>query len=173
MFAAFIGATAVAVIGGGIGWAAIPDSTGVIHGCYAKSNGALRAIDSAQTCSKTESSLNWNQTGRPGVSGRELVRFTKRCDAGDYTFSCHGGFMSRSVLCSSGKVPLGGGYFLVSGPNLISGLDDSTDFFTAGGAVIGSQPNDDAGGSWTVTLHTPDISSPYELTVYAVCAFAS
>jgi len=45
MFAALVGATVVAAIGGGIGWAAIPDSTGVIHGCYAKSNGALRAID--------------------------------------------------------------------------------------------------------------------------------
>jgi hypothetical protein len=68
MFAALIGATVVAVVGGGIGWAAIPDSSGVIHGCYAKWNGALRAIDAGngQTCAKAEVPLNWNQTGAPG-----------------------------------------------------------------------------------------------------------
>jgi hypothetical protein len=82
MFAALVGATAVAAIGGGIGWAAIPDPAGVIHGCCAKSNGAMRAIDTGngQTCAKAEAPLDWNQTGprgqngaagADGVSGRE------------------------------------------------------------------------------------------------------
>jgi hypothetical protein len=29
----------------GIAYASIPDANGVIHGCYSKDNGSLRAID--------------------------------------------------------------------------------------------------------------------------------
>jgi hypothetical protein len=58
---------------GGIAWAAIPDSNGVIHGCYAKTNGTLRVIDSSsQNCdTKKEVALNWNQTGPKGATGAE------------------------------------------------------------------------------------------------------
>jgi hypothetical protein len=47
-------------------WAAIPDAgTGLIHGCYNKTSGALRVIDpsTGHTCASTESALNWNQRG--------------------------------------------------------------------------------------------------------------
>jgi hypothetical protein len=49
--------------------AAIPDTTGVIHGCY-RSTGALRVIDSenSQTCNNNETGLNWNQSGGSGSS---------------------------------------------------------------------------------------------------------
>lgn len=54
--------------------AAIPDSQLVIHGCYAKSNGALRVIDTGanQTCDprKEGPPLNWNQKGVTGATGR-------------------------------------------------------------------------------------------------------
>jgi len=49
--------------------ATIPDSGGVIHGCYMKSGGSLRVIDSAARCSSNETSLNWTQTGQPGPAG--------------------------------------------------------------------------------------------------------
>jgi hypothetical protein len=58
---------------GGIAWAAIPDSAGVIHGCYANKGGALRVIDTATTtsCKSTEQSLTWNQQGIQGPAGQQ------------------------------------------------------------------------------------------------------
>ena len=54
----------------GVAYATIPDSAGAIHGCYAKSSGALRVIDdSAASCKASESSLSWSVSGPPGVPG--------------------------------------------------------------------------------------------------------
>src|SRR5438034_11104221 len=57
---------------GGIAYASIPDGSGVIHGCYSSTSGALRVIDTAmgQICSATERVLNWNQTGPTGPTGQ-------------------------------------------------------------------------------------------------------
>ncbi len=65
---AIVGALLVA---GGIAYATIPDSSGVIHGCYQKNQGTLRVIDAgtAQTCSSSETALNWSQTGPQGAQG--------------------------------------------------------------------------------------------------------
>jgi hypothetical protein len=63
---AIVGALAV----GGIALADIPDS-GVIHGCYKTTGGALRVIDSSQgsNCNPGESPIGWNQTGPTGATG--------------------------------------------------------------------------------------------------------
>jgi hypothetical protein len=47
----------------GLALASIPDSTGVIHGCYKTTGGALRVINTGggQTCVTGERALNWNQ----------------------------------------------------------------------------------------------------------------
>jgi hypothetical protein len=47
--------------------AAIPDTKGVIHGCYRRSDGRLRVIDTArsQKCLSGERALNWNKAGPP------------------------------------------------------------------------------------------------------------
>ena len=60
-----------ALIAGGVAFATIPDQHGVIHGCYTKSSGALRVIDTGNhaTCASTETGLNWNQTGPKGPAG--------------------------------------------------------------------------------------------------------
>jgi hypothetical protein len=65
------GVAASAVAAGGIAYASIPASTGVISGCYSTSTGALRVIDTATTtsCNSGESSLNWNQRGQTGPTG--------------------------------------------------------------------------------------------------------
>jgi hypothetical protein len=49
----------------GIAYASIPDSSGVIHGCYKTVGGALRVIDTqaGEKCLSAETPLNWNQTG--------------------------------------------------------------------------------------------------------------
>lgn len=55
----------------GVALASIPDSSGVIHGCYATKSGALNVIDTdaGQTCAKGTTGLNWNQTGPQGPQG--------------------------------------------------------------------------------------------------------
>ena len=53
-----------------IAYAAIPEPGGVIHGCYLKTNGSLRVIDSSSTrCSPLEIAISWNQAGRDGPAG--------------------------------------------------------------------------------------------------------
>jgi hypothetical protein len=70
---ALVGLSAVLLlIGlGGIAYATIPDSEGVIHGCYRKSTGSLRVIDTdaGETCSSAEKPVSWNQTGPTGPTG--------------------------------------------------------------------------------------------------------
>ena len=61
----------------GIAYATIPDSNGVIHGCYTKASsstqppGSLRVIDTGlgQSCGLNEVALNWNQQGVKGATG--------------------------------------------------------------------------------------------------------
>jgi hypothetical protein len=63
---AIVGALAV----GGVAYATIPGPGGVISGCYKKSGGALRVIDSSVTnCASNETSLPWNQAGLQGPPG--------------------------------------------------------------------------------------------------------
>lgn len=67
---AVAGGVAGAVLVGGVAFASIPDSSGVIHGCYDKSSGALRVIDSSvTTCGTNETALTWNQQGPQGPAG--------------------------------------------------------------------------------------------------------
>ena len=54
---------------GGAAEAAIPDSSGVIHGCYSNT-GQLSVIDSSNaSCGAGQTALNWNQRGQTGPSG--------------------------------------------------------------------------------------------------------
>jgi hypothetical protein len=60
-----------AVAAGAVAYAAIPDGSGMIHGCYSKRDGSLRVIDPAagDSCGSKEASLDWSQTGPPGPPG--------------------------------------------------------------------------------------------------------
>jgi hypothetical protein len=67
-----VGAVAAAalLVAAGVAYATIPDGNGVIHGCYAKSGGALRVIDaSVRNCPKSETALSWNVQGIQGPQG--------------------------------------------------------------------------------------------------------
>jgi hypothetical protein len=56
--------------GGVVAYAAIPDSGGVIHGCYQKNVGNLRVIDPASdSCRPSEIAITWSQTGPQGIPG--------------------------------------------------------------------------------------------------------
>ena len=61
---------AVLGVGGVAAYAAIPDSSGVIHGCY-DNGGNVKVIDTAVTtsCPKGYTPLNWSQTGPQGPQG--------------------------------------------------------------------------------------------------------
>jgi hypothetical protein len=67
----FVALAALAL--GGIAYATIPDSNGVIHGCYDTKTGALRVFDTGSStipaCSSKEAALPWNQTGPQGPQG--------------------------------------------------------------------------------------------------------
>ena len=64
-------ALALLLITGGVAYATIPDSNGVIHGCYATKNGSLRVIDpsAGQSCGTKEAALDWNAQGPQGSTG--------------------------------------------------------------------------------------------------------
>ena len=65
--AAFVVVVVAAV---SVAYASIPDSNGVIHGCYQKNNGQLRVIDPAvSNCTPSETPLQWSQTGPQGPVG--------------------------------------------------------------------------------------------------------
>jgi hypothetical protein len=55
---------------GGVAYATIPDGGGAIHGCYARSGGALRVIDNTVTnCKAGETALQWGVQGPQGPQG--------------------------------------------------------------------------------------------------------
>jgi hypothetical protein len=67
-----IGGAIVLTIGGTAyaATAEIPGPNGVISACYLKSGGDLKVIDpSVTTCTKGETSLDWNQQGPAGPAG--------------------------------------------------------------------------------------------------------
>lgn len=64
------GAGLAALLVCGVALATIPGSDGVIRGCYTKSNGALRVVDTAgAACKSGEAALSWNTAGVPGPQG--------------------------------------------------------------------------------------------------------
>jgi len=60
-----------AAVAAGATYAAIPDSSGVIHGCYTNKGGILRVIDpsAGAKCTTLETALAWNQQGPKGNTG--------------------------------------------------------------------------------------------------------
>jgi len=52
-----------------VAFAQIPDSNGVIHGCYHTANGGIRVVDDPSECSSGEAPLEWYQTGAAGAQG--------------------------------------------------------------------------------------------------------
>src|SRR5690349_21124713 len=64
------GTSAVAVIGGSVALADIPDGA-TINACRNAKSGALRAIDKSKggKCAATEKPLSWSKTGAKGAKG--------------------------------------------------------------------------------------------------------
>ena len=66
-----VGGGMLALLAGSVAVASIPDTAGVIHGCYKSNNGQLRIIDTAagDSCRNGETAISWSQTGQPGPQG--------------------------------------------------------------------------------------------------------
>jgi Collagen triple helix repeat (20 copies) len=58
-----------------VSWAAIPDGSGVIHGCYQNVSGQLRVFDSeageGNDCGNSETAVSWNKQGQQGAPGAQ------------------------------------------------------------------------------------------------------
>src|ERR1700735_661728 len=68
-----LGAVVGSVLVGGVAFAAIPDSNGVINGCYQKNVGNLRVIDpsAGDSCRPSEVPISWSQIGPQGPQGQK------------------------------------------------------------------------------------------------------
>jgi hypothetical protein len=67
-----LGVVIALVAGAGVAAGAIPDSGGTIHGCYTKTGGILRVVDTDrnQHCiSAVENDISWGQRGPQGDTG--------------------------------------------------------------------------------------------------------
>ncbi len=72
------GAVAIVLVAA-LAQAGVPDTSGVIHGCYNPNQAnRLRVIDTAkgQKCTAVEKALNWNQSGPPVSGGSAATVFS-------------------------------------------------------------------------------------------------
>jgi hypothetical protein len=95
--------TAEAVAASGIALA-IPDSSGVIHGCYSKTSGALKVIDTTKTtaCLSGYTHLNWNQYG-----GDQAIEVSKSIFVSDSDTNTQ---EIVEATCPAGYIGTGGGF---------------------------------------------------------------
>lgn len=145
-----ISGTAAVFLGGGatVAFASIPGGNGVIHGCYLKSNGNLKVVDSAtQTCRRDETALNWNQTGPAGPSTAG--------PAGLDVVIVDGPGGDRSVAYCPADHPyvLGGGY-------------STYNYEVIASLPVGSEGS--SGNGWEV--QTVDFPNGSPASAYAICA---
>ena len=110
----------------------IPDGT-VIHGCYHKSDGTLRVVDSPTKCKNSEIPLDWSQTGPQGPAGTNGVNGLNGADGEDGAPGLSGlvrvqedapfdGVATKEVIaaCPEGKKVIGGGYLhFLGGPTVV------------------------------------------------------
>jgi hypothetical protein len=152
------GVVTAAVMAGGTAFAvssSIPDSSGVIHGCYsttragASGGTALNVIDSAQAnCSKGQTALTWNQQGVPGPAGPGYVFTTGTGNPGP-------------------QVTQDGTYFVVVSAGINSESLTSTLFgdcqITPSNFNPGS-PRFDPFPTWSLVVTPPTGDGPYEFS---------
>jgi hypothetical protein len=101
----FVGVTGVAV-------ASIPAADGTINGCYSDATGALRVIDSEDTCPNGTTPLNWNQTGPAGGQGPAGVSGLRTVFASYPVVIGGGSQIAVEVYCpdwENGERAIGGG----------------------------------------------------------------
>jgi hypothetical protein len=173
-FLAGIALAAMGIAAGAL--AAIPDGSGVIHGCYAPTKGyRLRVIDTAktQTCPSGQVALNWNQTGPPGsssVGGWEMVTANGGSPTGSHPGTTLDAQQTQSATayCSSGKKVLGGGVDVSFAPGITVNASYPTN---PKGATGPTAPD----GAWrgTASIDPSQAGTLWNIKVFAFCANVS
>ena len=107
--ALIVAIVALVVALGSVAYATIPDSGGVIHGCYLKAIGSLRVIDpsAGQHCIAVETPIQWNQTGPQGPSGATGFASPRGDTGATGPAGPAGQGASYGSSTSAGPVPLG------------------------------------------------------------------
>lgn len=140
--------------------ASIPDSSGVIHGCYRTTTGELRVIDSAtSSCLGDETSLNWSQG--PGTAGPDGLAVTV-VDASQ-------GYPSTQAYaeCPAGEPYVIGGGGSPSGPSLTASEPwDFTTNTTIGNQTTGSYAETTDQYGWMLRFASTS-ATPW---AYAICS---
>lgn len=116
----FAGMLAGAAVAGGVATAAT--TSNVVHACVAKRTGAVRIVAAGTQCARTETSLQWNQTGPQGLVGPEGPQGPAGSSAlaqvwestGGQVDVPPGGSFSLEAGCYPG-VPISGGMKVFSG----------------------------------------------------------
>jgi hypothetical protein len=109
---------------GGFAVAAIPDSSGVLHGCYKKKKGTLRLV-SGSKCKKSEKSVSWNQKGQAGANGAAGAKGDKG-DKGDAGPNAQHALVKEdgTILAQTGGITVTTGttgVFFVTFPDAVTG----------------------------------------------------
>ena len=110
LLAATIGAVVASALAGGVAWATIPDSSGVIQGCY-DSGGNVKVV-AALPCPRGYTPFQWNQQGLkgdPGANGApgasptvsQLEPGDSNCPAGGAAITDAAG--STAYVCGGAK----------------------------------------------------------------------
>jgi hypothetical protein len=142
-----LAAVAVGVVGlaaGGIAYATIPDSSGVIHACYKKNQGTLRVIDTdrGQACLPSEKALDWSQSGPAGPEGWDTGNLTGRVPTDG----------SQIQLSPGAELELPAGTYFTSGSVTWRGVPSGTaELFCTVTAVGADVTGSTLGGSGTAT----------------------
>ena len=158
------------MVAGGIAYATVPDSGGVIHGCYAKAWGTLRVIDTgkSQTCSsKFETPLNWSQSGPQGMQGPTGPSDVWTIDGYGAPDKGVGAAPNEETLATTPTLPAGS-YFVQAATSLENDTSTPMDYVCD---LVDSEANTYSeeratGSSWVtlpvqavVTLASPDTIS--------------
>lgn len=164
-----VAVVAVVLAAGGLAAAAIPDSSGVIHACYAKSDGALRVVKGSK-CATGERRLSWNQgIGRVTVRSASVRVSYQSCtpvyapSPGTPPFTCFGATKTAVAHCGKNERATGGGYGKARDGAWPSATESKpfhtfgtpTGWTVSASATVGSQSNTHADSN---------------IPIYAVCA---
>src|SRR5262249_8112202 len=114
----------VGVAVGGVAYASIPDSGGVIHACYKKNgNHSLRVIDSSsskEACQASEKPLDWSQTGPTGAAGPSGLSGLQTVSIASVNNSVSP--KEAALVCPGGKMAVAGGA-AITGGSVVAGTD--------------------------------------------------
>ena len=164
----------VVVVGGlaigGAAIASIPNSSGTISACYAKSNGGLRVIDAeagGSCVANKELPLSWNQQGAQGPPGPASLASREVVASSDGVDIVSEGFEVKQARaqCDAGEFVTGGGYELIGSRTVTSQV--TVERNVPSGPVLGGPPYPT---HWQVAAMAPVGVGSWALLVRAICA---